>query len=44
MKYCMLSEFGPEWKKVYDSVSPHEADLPGSWNKLKSLERYSNSP
>lgn len=33
------AEFGAEWKEMYDSPSPHEAELPGSWNKIKGLDR-----
>jgi len=37
--FCVYLDFGSEWKRVYDSVSPHEAELPGNWNKLKGLDR-----
>ena len=35
------SDFGPEWKELYDSSAPHEAKLPEPWEtKLKGLDRY----
>lgn len=35
------SDFGPEWKSVYDSPSPHECKLPDPWDiKLKGLDRW----
>ena len=38
------SEFGLEWKELYDSSAPHEAKLPEPWNtKLKGLDRFSLS-
>ena len=24
---------------MYDSTSPHEVELPGSWNNIKGLDR-----
>ena len=43
-EYCIivLADFGPEWKEVYDSVSPQTADLPGSWDGIKGLHRSAN--
>ena len=39
------SDFGPEWKELYDSSAPHEAKLPEPWEtKLKGLDRYSLTP
>ncbi len=31
-----VKQEGPEWRKLYDSPRPHEAELPGRWNKLRS--------
>ena len=37
---CLPPAFGPEWKELYDSPSPHEAALPGRWDlKLQGLDR-----
>ena len=38
--YINTAAFGSEWKKVYDSPSPHECKLPEPWDlKLTGLER-----
>lgn len=36
----LLQDFGPEWKEMYDSTSPHTCRLPGSWDvKLTDLDK-----
>ena len=36
----LLQDFGPEWKELYDSTSPHTCRLPGSWDiKLTDLDK-----
>ncbi len=31
-----LKEDGAGWKRFYDEASPHQAEMPGRWNKLRS--------
>lgn len=39
LNVCIL-DFSPEWKKVYDSVTPQDAQYPDPWQlKLTGLSR-----
>ncbi|XP_062507706.1 dynein axonemal heavy chain 3-like [Corticium candelabrum] len=35
----LMTEFGPEWKNVYDSAEPHKVKYPGRWDMLSGLNR-----